>query len=785
MRHSILTILAVIPFLGMSQTATVIGQQKVSDTQGNFTAPLVNTDRFGSHMDGLGDLDGDGVNDIIAGSDGYSSQGGAYILFMNSNGTVKSHQLIASGTGGFTGSLGSGDDFGYDVANIGDLNKDGITDVAISSEEDPDGGSFSVGAVWICFLDSNGTVKSQQKISKTQGNFSGGIGNGDRFGNAIAAIGDLDKDGNPDLAVGALFDDDGGSNRGAVYVLFLNTNGTVKSYQKISDTQGNFTATLGNGDYFGSALAGIGDLNNDGTLDIASGAYLDDDGGTDKGAFYVLFMNTNGTVSSFQKVSDTQGGFTGIIGANDYWASSLDNMGDIDGDGVDDIVVGHPWDDDGGSNYGAVWTLYMNTNGTVKGHQKVSVLTGGFTGPLTINNVFGNGVANIGDLNNDGKTDMCVGSGYDDDGGTDRGAIWILNLNGKVNFNAGIAAQTNATCPGGCDGQATAQPIGGVGPFSYNWSTGGTQATDTGLCAGTYTVQIIDGGTSDTSTAQVTITDPAPFAGISGTNVICAGNSTTLTGSGGGSYSWSTSSTTAAITVSPPTTTNYTVVVTDVNSCVDSATVTVTVNPTYNRFDTVTVCQGASHTFHDGFTMNNIVSATSHLSSLQTVGPLCDSLITTQVNVTPLDTSVNKVGAQLTAVGTGQRYQWVTCPGYTPLVNDTNQVYTAPSNGSYAVIVTNGACSDTSACYTVTGVGVDKTESVGYRVFPNPGEDYWKVTGDAPFRYSLMDVSGRLITTSEYRNTHRILVPEFDSGVYILRCEDYSGTIRTLKLLKK
>ena len=79
------------------------------------------------------------------------------------------------------------------------------------------------------------------------------------------------------------------------------------SYQKISSTQGGFAGLL-DGDYFGWSMASVGDLNGDGVVDLAVGAYADDDGGSNtganRGAVYVLFMNTDGTVmSSCQKAS--------------------------------------------------------------------------------------------------------------------------------------------------------------------------------------------------------------------------------------------------------------------------------------------------------------------------------------------------------------------------------------------------------------------------------------------------------------------------------------------------
>ena len=108
-----------------------------------------------------------------------------------------------------------------------------------------------------------GTVLSHQKISDTQGGFRGILDNDDLFGASVASLGDLDGDGVTDLAVEAHFDDDGGTNRGAVWILFLNADGTVKSHQKISDTQGGFTGILDNEDFFGISMAALGDLDGD------------------------------------------------------------------------------------------------------------------------------------------------------------------------------------------------------------------------------------------------------------------------------------------------------------------------------------------------------------------------------------------------------------------------------------------------------------------------------------------------------------------------------------------
>lgn len=428
---SVLAILVVAP-TGMDAAiadGTVEAEQKISDTAGGFGGTLDSPDLFGHSLAALGDLDGDGVGDLAVGvfgdDDGGFNTGALWILFMNSDGTVKAEQKISETQGGFTGSISTNSVFGAAMGSAGDLDGDGLTDLAVGNYGDDDGG-LDRGAVWIIFLNSDGTAKGHQKISDTQGGFLGTLSNNDQFGHSAVDIGDLDGDGIQDLAVGAYFDDDGGSDRGAVWILFMNSDGTVKAEQKISDTQGGFGGGLANGDQFGGAAANLGDLDGDGVRDVAVGAYADDDGGSDRGAVWILFMNSNGTVKSEQKISATQGGFMGALVDGDAFGWSLGDTGDLDGDGVTDLAVGSRFDDDGGSGRGAVWILFMNSDGTVKAEQKISYTDGGFAGSLDDNDFFGTAVVSAGDMDGNGVIDLAVGASHDDDGGPNKGAVWML-----------------------------------------------------------------------------------------------------------------------------------------------------------------------------------------------------------------------------------------------------------------------------------------------------------------------------------------------------------------------
>ncbi len=215
---------------------------------------------------------------------------------MNTDGTVKAHQKISETAGGFTGYLDDGDVFGLRMAYLGDLNGDGINDLAVSARDDDDGGTTldaNRGAVWILLLNTDGTVKAHQKISETEGGFTGNLDDGDLFA-AVSSIGDLDLDGVPDLAVGARRDDDLGYDVGAVWLLFLRPDGTVKTHQKIAKDQGAFTDALNTRATLGTSVANMGDFDGDGIQDLVAGAWLDMDGGLFRGAAWLLLLNRPG-----------------------------------------------------------------------------------------------------------------------------------------------------------------------------------------------------------------------------------------------------------------------------------------------------------------------------------------------------------------------------------------------------------------------------------------------------------------------------------------------------------
>ena len=409
---------------------------EINDSTANGPT-LSNSDRFGVSVTSIGDLDGDGVTDLAVGAarDDHSKldSGAVHIMFMNTNGTVDSTvEINDSTTNGPT--LSSNDRFGVSVTPIGDLDGDGVTDLAVGAYQDDNGGGSERGAVHIMFMNTDGTVDSTVEINSSTAN-GPTLSNSDNFGISVASIGDLDGDGVTDLAVGAYQDDNGGSDRGAVHIMFMNTDGTVDSTVEINSSTAN-GPTLLNYDNFGISVASIGDLDGDGVTDLAVGAYGDDNGGSDRGAVHIMFMNTDGTVDSTVEINDsTTNGPT--LSNSDNFGVSVASIGDFDGDGVTDLAVGAYQDDNSGQDRGAVHIMFMNTDGTVDSTVEINDST--TNGPtLSNSDYFGVSVASIGDLDGDGVTDLAVGAYRDDNSGRDRGAINVIYLDKEVEQNKDI-----------------------------------------------------------------------------------------------------------------------------------------------------------------------------------------------------------------------------------------------------------------------------------------------------------------------------------------------------------
>lgn len=321
---------------------------------------------------------------------------------------------IENGSGGMMADLEPGDRFSRDHDQAGDINGDGVIDLVIGARSDDDGAT-DAGAVYIVFLNNDGTVQSNQKISMLEGGFNETLLENNFFGYGVAGIGDYDNDGIPDIAASA----PASTNR-ALYIIHLNSDGTVKNFVKN-------TAIVAQG------LSAIGDINNDGRIDLVACDPSSDIGGNNTGAISILFLNNDSQVIPEQTVliNPLSGGLgTGLLPGDEFEGREVAMLGDLDGDGTKELAVG-AFKSDGGK--GAIWILSLN-NSTFNVASKLKITEGlnGFTDTLTVGSNpngsqganFGHALCKVGDLNGDGVPDLMTGANQQNE---DWGYILYLN----------------------------------------------------------------------------------------------------------------------------------------------------------------------------------------------------------------------------------------------------------------------------------------------------------------------------------------------------------------------
>jgi hypothetical protein len=193
-------------------------------------------------------------------------------------------------------------------------------------------------------------------------------------------------------------------------------------------------------------------------------------------------------------------------------------------------------------------------------------------------------------------------------------------------------------------------------------------------------------------------------------------------------------------------------------------------------------CNGTSIGVGTSITVNTLVNTSYYAiaNGNGCVSPNCaqiDVLVPGQIN-----TNVNQNGATLTASATGASYQWVDCGnGNAVIAGATGQTFTATaSTGIYAVIVSIGSCSDTSACITVDQSGIEEFGSTTFTIVPNPFNEQIVVSwsGGEMNALELTDAAGRLVFCSDVNGQNSIEWPvaQLQSGVYYLRLIGNVGT---------
>lgn len=206
---------------------------------------------------------------------------------------------------------------------------------------------------------------------------------------------------------------------------------------------------------------------------------------------------------------------------------------------------------------------------------------------------------------------------------------------------------------------------------------------------------------------------------------------------------------------------------TTVNGCDSIIETTLTVFAPSGSTDVISSC--TPYTWIDG-----VIYSSSNNSATYTFSNMngCDSIVTLNLTIQSVNTSVTQNGITLTANESGASYEWLDCSTMTPITGANSRSYTATSNGNYAVVVTNSNCSDTSTCYTVTGVGVSDNRVKEISLYPNPTHGNFTIDlGNqvSTAKVEVIDLIGQIIFSQTFTNS-KILNLSIDApnGIYLV-----------------
>ncbi len=387
---------------GLSATPVWTGQADQSGAQ------------YGLCVATAGDVNGDGYDDVLVGApfyDGVGADEGRAFLYFGTASGVSASAAWSMGAGE------AGARFGRSVATAGDVNGDGYADVIIGAER-CDGVATDSGAAWI-FTGSPAGLTPIWAVSGEQA--------GDHLGWCVATAGDVDGDGYADVVIGAPEADSPGglADQGRAYVFRGAAGGP--SYTPLFAVGGGQA-----GAHYGYSVAPAGDTNGDGRADLIVGAWGYDGGQTDEGRAFVYEGPLWGVFADPV--------WTGEIDQADArYGSSVATAGDVNGDGISDVVVGTWGYDTPAANAGGAWVYAGQAEG-------LSESTGwGRAGDQSFEQL-GSDVTTVGDVNGDGYSDVAVSAREWDDipgGGTDIGCVWVHH-----GTPSGPATAANWTCVG-------------------------------------------------------------------------------------------------------------------------------------------------------------------------------------------------------------------------------------------------------------------------------------------------------------------------------------------------
>ncbi len=322
----------------------------------------------------------------------------------------------------------AGDDAGVSAARIGDIDGDGDDDFVVGARNNDLGGA-DAGAAYLFY----GPVASSGEVSLANADLVVyGANAGDKAGRTVIGGEDLDGDGVPDVTIGAPNEDSSGSASGAAYVFFGATLAAITDpVAPVTDADLTFIGRKSS-DFLASRTS-YSELTGDGNVDLLLSVTGDAVGGASAGAVYIYAGPLAASTDAIDIADGTWAARVTGEAANDQVGLFVGTGGDVDGDGIGDLIVGVPRQDTGGTDIGATYILAGPISGTVNLSTADVRIAG-----ASAEDKFGGAVSFAGDQDGDGYDDFFSSSPFEDTVASNAGVVYLVDGRADLTTLVGV-----------------------------------------------------------------------------------------------------------------------------------------------------------------------------------------------------------------------------------------------------------------------------------------------------------------------------------------------------------